>query len=219
MRAFISRILHWKYIVPAVIAVIVFGIASTAAGVTVSGELEKNDSFCGSCHTEPETTYLARFATSLTGDAPDLAAYHHSKAESSISPKLPNVRCIDCHVGEGVVGRAKVLSLAAYDAIRYYTGTAEQPAHIIFNVQNEACLKCHEQDVKKGADQPETPFIIDNHYHYKYFQPNAPPINCIACHTTHREGSHVNKYQFTKVTIPNCEACHQFEGHGPVKMQ
>ena len=219
MRSLISRVLHWHYLVPAIIAVIVLGIGATAGGVYVSSEMEKDNSFCGSCHTEPETTYLMRFDAALTGTAPDLASYHYRHSESSISPKVPTIRCIDCHVGEGLVGRGIVLSLAAFDAIKYFTHTARQPAQVVFDVQNEACLKCHEAEVKKFADQPEKPFIIDNHFHYKYFQPGAAPLTCTACHIAHREGSELNGFQFNRVIIPVCEACHQYEGHGPLKMQ
>jgi hypothetical protein len=219
MRSLLSRALRWRYIVPTVIGLFILGIGVTAASVSVATELEKDDSFCGSCHTEPETTYLMRFDAAMTARAADLASYHHAHSESSVAPPLGNIRCIDCHQGEGVAGRAIVLALAAYDAIKFFTGTATQPARLIFNVQNEACLKCHDAEVRRFADRPESPFIIDNHFHYKYFQPGAPPVTCTDCHPTHREGSELNHFQFRRVTIPVCEACHIFVGHGPVKMQ
>ncbi len=218
MRSRLSRILHWKYIVPAVIGVIVLGIGTLAATLTYTSELEKDNNFCASCHTEPETTNLMRFEMALSGPATDLAAYHHAHAESSVMPHDPNMRCIDCHVGEGFVGRTIVVTLSAYDALRFVTGTAEQPAHVIFNIQNEACIKCHDQDVKKYADQPEKPFIIDNHFHYKYFQPGAPPVTCTACHSGHNAGSEGNQFISTKMTVPVCEACHLYEHKGPQKM-
>lgn len=219
MRPLLSRILHWKYIVPAVIGVIVVGISVLAATLTYTSELEKHNDFCASCHTEPETTNFMRFEMALSDPATDLAAFHHAHAESSVMPHDPNMRCIDCHVGEGFLGRATVVTLSAYDALRFFTGTAEQPAHVVFNVQNEACLKCHEADVKKYADQPETRFIIDNHYHYKYYQPGAPPVSCTSCHSGHNPGSEANQFVSNKLAIPVCQACHQFEGKGPLKMQ
>lgn len=219
MRGIVSRLVHWRFFLPALLAVVVLGIGAAAAGVTVASEMEKDNNFCGSCHTEPETTYLTRFAMALSDRAPDLAAFHYRHSQSVITPQIDKIRCVDCHVGEGVLGRATVLSLAAFDAFKYYTRTARQPAQIVFNVQNEACVKCHEQDVKKFADSPVRPFIIDNHFHYKYYQPGAPPVTCTDCHIAHQEGSELNQYQFRKITVPVCEACHRFEGHGPVKMQ
>jgi hypothetical protein len=179
----------------------------------------KNDAFCASCHTEPEVTYLARFADARSASARDLAAYHHAHAESSIAPQIPNMRCMDCHQGEGFFGRSAVLAVAAYDALKHYTGTAEQPATISLPIQNEACLKCHATEVMRFADAPALPFILDNHYHYKYFQPNAPPMRCTDCHPGHVESSAAVGFQLRRATIPVCESCHQFAGHGPVKMQ
>jgi hypothetical protein len=211
--------LRSKYTVPVLAALILLFSVSIATGITVVTEAEKQNTFCASCHTEPETTYLHRFAAALNSNAPDLASYHHAVTESSLSPKLPNMRCVDCHQGEGVAGRSIILTLAAYDSLKHFTRTAKQPATISFNIQNEACLKCHEPDARKYADQPEKPFIIDNHYHYKYFQTGAPQLQCVACHLSHVEGTHLNKFQFRRVTIPICEACHRFQGRGPVKMQ
>lgn len=195
------------------------GIAALATGTTVATELEKDDTFCASCHTEPETTYVARSTFALGAAALDLASYHHANTESIITPTVPNMRCVDCHQGEGIVGRGIVLSLAAYDALKHFTGTSKQPATIVFTIQNEACLKCHDTEVRQFADQPTKPFILDNHYHYKYFQPGAPSMQCVACHPAHLEASHTNKFQLRRVTIPVCEDCHRFEGKGPVKMQ
>jgi hypothetical protein len=194
-------------------------MAALAGGTMVVTELEKDDSFCGSCHTEPEVTYLERFASAEGGGAFDLASYHHAQVESLLAPMVPNMRCVDCHQGEGLVGRTLVLSLAAYDAVKYFSGTAKQPATSSLPIQNEACLKCHEQEVKRFAELPVTPFILDNHYHYKYFQPNAPLMSCVGCHPGHVESSHAVGFQLRRTTIPICEACHQFQGRGPIKMQ
>lgn len=219
MRARISSLLHWRYLVPALIAAFAVGIAAVAGVLVYTSELEKDNQFCGSCHTQPESTYLMRFQNAGTQPAADLASFHYVHSQSSIQPLKENIRCIDCHVGEGVLGRAIVVSLSGFDAFKYYTGTAQQPAKVVFSVQNEACIKCHEEEVKKFLDQPEKPFIIDNHYHYKLFTPGAPYEACVACHPSHREGSELNQFQFRRVTVPVCEDCHRQEGHGPVKMQ
>ena len=170
-------------------------------GVGFVSYQEQNDSFCGSCHTQPETEYLARNATAdATQSAPDLASFHHRKKD---------VRCIDCHVGEGVLGRATVVTLAAWDAFKHYTGLQQQPAHIVFAVQNEACLKCHLQDVSKPG--------FENHYHNLYYDPqlSPPPIQCVNCHVTHRLGDERTAFQFRDAILPRCEYCHQQVGKGP----
>jgi hypothetical protein len=200
-------------------ALVLFGLLGAIAALFIGTKLEEDNQFCGSCHTEPEVTYLSRFASALaTSNADDLASYHHRQLYPRNSPSADYIRCIDCHVGEGILGRGIVLSLAAWDAVKYYSGTAHQPAQVVFTIQNEACLKCHEQEAKKNLEQPKQPFIIDNHYHYKLFEPGAPFEHCVDCHISHREGVEANQFQFRNAIIPVCEDCHRQEGKGPVKM-
>ncbi len=170
-------------------------------GVGFASYQEQNDQFCASCHTQPETDYLARFTSATaTNNATDLASFHH---------RTKDTRCIDCHVGEGILGRATVLTLATIDTFKHYTGLQQQPAHIIFPVQNEACLKCHLQDVTKPG--------FDNHEHNKYYDPQLSPpvIACVNCHVSHRLGDERTAFQFRDAILPRCEYCHQQTGKGP----
>ncbi len=139
----LKRLLDWRVALALVVVVVI----AVAGGVSIVSAQEQNDSFCGSCHTQPESTFLMRFEGATATEADDLAAFHHEQLYPRGSSGRP-VRCIDCHVGEGLVGRGIVVSLAAWDALKYVTRTARQPAQVVFNVQNEACLKCHEQQVK-----------------------------------------------------------------------
>lgn len=211
----IRRLLDWRVVA----ALGVLAAAAVVGGVSVVSANEQNDSFCISCHTEPESTYYGRFQDALNGRSQDLAAFHHGKLYPRNSPSGTNIKCIDCHGGEGLVGRGIVVSLAAWDALKYVTRTDTQPAKVVFTVQNEACIKCHEQQVFLNLDKPVKPFIIDNHFHYKLFEAGAPYESCVACHITHREGTETNAFQFRDVIIPVCEDCHRKENKGPVKMQ
>lgn len=184
-----------------------FGIAAIVValgligGVGFASSQEQDNNFCVSCHTQPETEYQARnVSADTTKNATDLASFHHRKKD---------VRCIDCHVGEGVLGRATVLSLAAWDAFKHYTGIAQQPAKIVFPVQNEACIKCHLQEVTKPG--------FENHEHNKYYDPQlAPPsLSCVNCHVSHRTGDERTAFQFRDAILPRCEYCHQQTGKGP----
>jgi hypothetical protein len=210
----LRRRLDWRVLV----ALLVVGALALVGGVSIVSANEQNDQFCGSCHTQPETTYLARFQTALTGEANDLAAFHHKQLYPRNSPTAQHIKCIDCHVGEGLVGRGIVVSLAAWDALKYVTHTARQPAQVVFNIQNEGCIKCHDAQVKVNLDKPAKPFLIDNHFHYLLFEPGAPYESCVSCHLAHRVGAEANGFEFTSVYIPVCEDCHQKEGKGPVKM-
>lgn len=218
MRSRVARLIHHRYFGSIVVGIIVIGLIAFASSVYVAGQLEQQDSFCGSCHTEPETTYLMRFSdASTSGNPVDLASFHHNQVYPPNSPNAMKVRCIDCHVGEGVFGRGIVLSLSAWDALRHFSGTADQPAYVIFTVQNEACLKCHLEQVSKNLDKPLKPFVIDNHYHYRLLLDSSPYERCVDCHVAHQPASEATQFQLRKDIIPVCQDCHQKEGHGPLK--
>jgi nitrate/TMAO reductase-like tetraheme cytochrome c subunit len=176
-------------------------VLALVGGVGVVSYKEQDNRFCASCHTEPETMFDDRFVQADAAQtATTLAAFHHYTKQ---------VRCIDCHVGEGALGRATVLTLAAWDALKYVTHTAQQPAHIVFEVQNEACIKCHEADIRKPG--------FENHYHNLYFDPKVSPpyIACVHCHVSHQIGDERTAFQFRDAILPRCEYCHQQIGRGP----
>jgi hypothetical protein len=212
---FLRRLLRWQLL----IALVAVAVIAIIAGISIVSANEQHDEFCISCHTQPESTYYARFQGAVSGPSKDLASFHHKQHYPRGSPEGSNIRCIDCHAGEGLVGRGIVVSLAAWDALKYATRTETQPARVVFTIQNQGCIKCHEQQVKANLDKPAKPFIIDNHYHYMLFGSGAPFEACVACHVSHREGSEINAFQFRDAIIPVCQDCHRMENKGPIKMQ
>ena len=211
----ISRLGVWGSVLFAAVVGLLFAIGS----YTFVSAQEQNNQFCGSCHTQPESTFLQRFDAAQSARATDLASFHHKQLYPRDTPGAQNIRCIDCHVGEGLVGRGTVVTLAAWDALKHYTGLQQQPAKIVFTVQNEACLTCHDAQVKQGLATAEQQCDINNHFHYILFTPGAPSEPCVSCHVSHREGSETTAFQFRDIIIPVCQDCHQKEGKGPVKMQ
>ncbi len=176
-------------------------IVASIAGIGWVSYQEQDDRFCVSCHTQPETEYLLRAQRATDQQsAQDLASFHHRKKET---------RCIDCHSGEGPLGRVEVLTIAGWDAFKYYTHTARQPAVIIVPVQNEACAKCHAEEIRRPG--------FENHEHNKMFDASdpAPFIACTACHVTHRVGDEQQAFQFREAILPQCEYCHAQMGRGP----
>jgi hypothetical protein len=189
--------LSWRWLgIGATVFIMV--IAASVAWVSYQ---EQDNRFCASCHTQPETEYFDRYTRAVaTQFADDLASFHYRKKE---------VRCIDCHVGEGVEGRTQVVVMAGWNTFKHYTGLQQQPAKIVIPLQNEACAKCHDIELHKAG--------FENHFHNKYFDPkeNPPFIRCTDCHLTHRPGDERTRFQFRDAILPKCEYCHVRMGKGP----
>ncbi len=169
----------------------------TATGFTFAATQEAHDTFCASCHTQPESTYYQR---ATAAQPVDLAAYHKSKG----------ARCIDCHSGAGVPGRVGAELLGARNAAAWYTGTAVQPAPLTHPLGDVNCLKCHDQ-VTNGRGR-------NNHFHFflarwQAADPNA--ATCVSCHAGHTtDGAAEIGFQAQERTGAVCEACHNALGGG-----
>ena len=126
----------------------------SAGGFAFAASQESHDTFCASCHTQPESTFFQR-STAQTPS--DLASFHTTKATA----------CIDCHSGSGVSGRLAAEMMGARNAALWFTGTATQPAPLVFPISNDNCMKCHAQ-VASGSTSgggPRGNFGPQGHYH------------------------------------------------------
>ncbi len=167
------------------------------AGIVGTGamQFENRDSFCASCHTEPESGYLQR----ETAAAPtDLASFHAAK----------NTRCIDCHSGKGYPGRAAALLLGAKDLLAFISKQYAQPAPLTRPITDAHCLKCH-SDLPAKQD-------FNNHFHVFLSQWQAQDPNaagCVDCHESHittgdSSIAFLNQGDARQV----CDKCHAFAG-------
>jgi nitrate/TMAO reductase-like tetraheme cytochrome c subunit len=181
--------------------ILIFGsslaIFFTAGGFAFAASQEQHDVFCSSCHTQPESTFYQR---SVDPQAVDLASAH----------KTDKTRCIDCHSGVGVFGRAQAELLGAHNALAYYTNTAVQPAHMTRPIGDESCLKCHQNIFDDQS--------MNNHFHFflakwQELDPNA--ATCVSCHQGHStQGDPQTAYLNKQVTQTVCNDCHRFAGEG-----
>lgn len=166
------------------------GVFFTAA------HLEENDAFCASCHSEPETTYFQRTQT----DRVDLASAHHAES----------VRCIDCHSGPGVTGRASAILLGATDLAKFVTGQAQQPAPLLQPIPDANCIKCH-SDVALARS-------FNEHFHTFLSQWQAMDSaadTCVSCHSAHTtDGSVAIGFLEQERTLNVCQHCHSAAGAG-----
>ncbi len=161
---------------------------------TYALQLENQDQFCASCHTQPETQY---YQQSVATPPTTLAAFH--------TPK--DVHCIDCHSGGGALGRSTGLSQGLQDLVSFYSGNYRNPAITTSPLGDDSCTKCH-SDLLASAD-------FNNHFHV--FLPRWQSIDASAahgstCHASHPAGDPTQGYMTTAAVEKVCVACHNAAG-------
>jgi predicted CXXCH cytochrome family protein len=191
--------------------VVALGILLAAGGFLFAASQETHDPFCGSCHTQPESTFLQR---STDTQAVDLASYHTTQ----------KTRCIDCHSGPGILGRMRAELLGAHNALAWYTHTAVQPAKLTVPIRDANCLKCHQAVTQRGYTPKQSVTIgggfgrgeeeaRTNHWHefLARWQAATPSAGtCTSCHPGHStDGTAQTGFENTQTTQSVCEGCHR----------
>ena len=179
---------RWWLVAAILVAV---GGASMATGLAYAAHIENNNSFCASCHTQPESQFVQR---SLEQPV-DLASAHAEK----------NIECIQCHSGQGPIGRASAIaSVAIPDLIAFRLGRYHGPAVATRPIGDDHCLKCH-ADIGNRQD-------FNNHFHIflRTWQTTAKDAaGCVDCHRSHVTGGLVDVGYLTEsTTIAVCQRCH-----------
>ena len=200
------RKIHWEKVPwKPVLIVCSVVLLMAAAGFTFAATQESHDSFCGSCHTQPESTYLQR---STASQPVDLASRH----------TLQSTRCIDCHSGQGLFGRMQAELLGAKNAFKWYTGTAIQPAPLTQSIGDMNCLKCHQQVTQNGYVPKNQNFAgngeaQNGHWHLflsRWQAVDTKAGRCVSCHVGHgTDGDKTIFYLNQQHTLSVCESCHQ----------
>ncbi len=171
-----------------------------AVGYFGATKLEENDAFCASCHSEPENTYFQRTAATRSVD---LASAHAHLTQTQ--PEQSPTRCIDCHAGPGFSGRAHALSIGARDALKWFGGSATQPAKTTQPLNDAACLQCH------SAVASDTNF--DRHFHrylMQWQQKDPSAGRCATCHTAHTlDGNNTIGFLQQQRAQAVCVQCHK----------
>jgi nitrate/TMAO reductase-like tetraheme cytochrome c subunit len=203
-------------VVPVVIAAVIAVVVLTAGGFAFAASQESHDPFCASCHTQPESTFVQR---STAAPSVDLASYHTTQ----------NTLCIDCHSGQGILGRMQAELMGARNAVKWFTGTATQPAVVNYPVGDQNCLKCHQAVTQRGFT-PKEPLTIpgavagvrqragrNNHWHEFLIRWQAADANagtCITCHSGHSTDVNAqNGFINNQIVQATCDACHQAIRH------
>lgn len=189
----------------------VLGVVFAVGGFAFAASQETNDSFCASCHTQPESTFVQR---STILPPTDLASFHTPQS----------TRCIDCHSGPGLTGRVQAELLGARNAATWYSGTSVQPAKLIFPIQDGNCLKCHQAVTQAGFVPKETATTPgvgggrgeegrNNHWHQllsRWQAASSSAGTCTSCHPGHSTGATAQSgFQAAQATTNVCDACHR----------
>jgi len=213
-------------LIAVLVGIIALGLIGAASGFVFAGSQEAHDSFCASCHTQPESTYLE---LSTAGQAVDLASYHQPQ----------QVRCIDCHSGQGLPGRISAEMMGAGNALKWYTGTAVQPAVLKYPIGDQNCLKCHQNVTVRGFVPKEQITIPGRrggfeggeggggeeeggtgHWHRfiaRWQASSSTAGSCVSCHAGHKTGGTAQAGYMDNTVEQVCDACHQVlrrEGEG-----
>ena len=85
-------------------------------GWVASDSLEQDNEFCNSCHLEDGVRFHIVLRRDFDTRPPTNLSALHAASEVEGRADDPAFRCIDCHGGVGLVGRAKVKLLAEPEA-------------------------------------------------------------------------------------------------------
>jgi nitrate/TMAO reductase-like tetraheme cytochrome c subunit len=187
-------------LLPLAISAILVVLLLAAGGFAYASNMDQNNTFCGSCHTQPETSYLQR----ATAPQPvDMASYHIL---------YKGKRCIDCHSGAGLTGRLAAEFQGALNALHWYTGTAVQPAVLVHPISDATCLKCHQKVTAERS--------LENHFHgdlAKWQAADPQAGSCVSCHSGHATTSNLVASFSTDQAQDKavCDACHLAIRSGP----
>ena len=174
------------------------GIVLAAGAYTIGTQLESNDSFCASCHVEPESTY---YQASLRPNESDTLAVFHAGEET---------RCIDCHSRRWIPGRVWAQLGGLQNFLAFRVGKYTDPAVTTRPVGDGGCSKCH-SDLTWVIERP-------GHYHSpglrRSWRAAGGPVNtCEACHPSHEvvaPGS--DRFMDVEQIETQCDACHDLTG-------
>lgn len=144
--------------------------------------LEADDDFCNSCHLSDGTPLHTEIRKDFDGRPPASLAARHADLALPERPDSPKIRCIDCHGGVGLIGRARVKLLSVKDSLLYIAGQFEEPETMTSPLWDNDCRQCHEKfpEKERGFDGEA--------FHNKPLHNLDLGVDCVECHTAHDVG-------------------------------
>jgi len=174
---------------------IALGLAAPLVGWHVTDHLESDDSFCISCHLDPETPLHQTKYRDFNGEpARNLAALHATGVDGGI-------RCIDCHGGASFPNKLRVKTVAGLDSLRWLVGAFDEPTHMRHPLWDEDCTQCHARIETRRED--------DFHAIQAHVGPGFE-VRCVGCHTAHpTDGEPSLAFLQREPVAAVCTTCHE----------
>jgi nitrate/TMAO reductase-like tetraheme cytochrome c subunit len=174
-----------------------------AAGWAVTDHLEQDDDFCNACHVSADVPLHIEIRRDRDARPPASLAGRHAEAGSSLHPD-GGFRCIDCHGGASLRGRARVKALAAKDAFWYVVGRFEEPKTMRWPLWDEDCLRCHASFEAEAADA-----AASARFHALAVHNVDLGVACVECHSAHEAGGDPGAFFLRTAAVrAQCARCH-----------
>lgn len=169
----------------------------------VSDRLEAQNDFCISCHLTESKRLHQEIRDDFDRQPQTTLAGFHGTSPNVEGRELARMRCIDCHGGTSLLGRARVKALAAKDALVYLTGRFDEPKGMRFPLWEEDCRKCHKafKPVEPGDGPPA--------FHALAVHNTKLGVGCVECHLAHEPGGvHDTWFVHAEPVRAQCARCH-----------
>lgn len=177
-------------------------LASGTAAIGYVSHLEQDNRFCVACHRPDGKRLHGELFDRYEAKPPVNLSAAHAAAKKAVT-------CIDCHGGVGVDGRARVLSIAAWDTLKYLSGQFKEPERMVVPLRDRECIQCH-ADHNAGLF-PEGGQAGGRDFH-KHSDHRRLPMTCVECHAAHVAGDPWLQFVNNRVVLPLCQRCHREMG-------
>jgi nitrate/TMAO reductase-like tetraheme cytochrome c subunit len=168
--------------------------------------LERQNDFCNACHIEQDGRDVALhidIRRDMDGSPPMTLVASHALGMPAARPEDPGMRCIDCHGGVGLAGRARVKLLAARDTLVWLSGSAREPETMRHPLRDADCRQCHEQY------QPRESEFEPVRFHEVELHNVDLGRDCVWCHIAHDRGGDEEFYFLEPLKVrARCADCH-----------
>jgi hypothetical protein len=188
---------------------LLLALVAAPAGWLVTDHLERDDDFCNACHLTPAVPLHIDIRRGYDAEPPvSLASVHGAATVPTRAGDDAAFRCIDCHGGASLQGRARVKLLAGLDAFWYVTGRFDEPHAMAWPLWDEDCAQCHARFDATPSPAWQTPRFHELAVHNVDLE-----VGCVECHRVHEAGGAPDHFFLhADLVRGQCARCHmEFE--------